>query len=1100
MAVIGDLVVDLRANTARFEREMRKAETITGRLNARVKLADRSFVSLQRRLGGVKSAVGALVGSGGMALLVKRSVETADAIGKTADKLGVSTTALQVYRFQAERTGVTQQALEMGLQRLGRRLGQIAQFGKSEASPALKQLGVEALDAAGNARKLEDIIPEISDKLAQMTNRQEQLAIMQKLVDSEGVALINTWGKGSAALKSMEEQAKSTGNVMREDVIRRAEQAADRLGVLEGAIQNKVTAAFVDLAPELETFTGYMLDGVEHVLTFANAIGFMAGQLGLAEVNTAGLTRAQVDLQLEMARENLAAASARQAAAASVANNPLIKFSPGLAPAAHAANKLATAQVDTLAASVKALEKRQLELIIAEKKGIPVVEELTDAQREAQRAAIEKAAADRAAALRLEEQQEAAAKAAESYQKYTAGLRNQNRVLALSAKGLDKQIPLLQAQIRAREILGRDLLPTETAELEKLIQKQNELNDAIEQQAEARIAAEQAAANARDAAEKAAEEAQRPFRQASENIQTAFGDMFTDIFRDGTDGFKSFGNTIKDIFARLAGEIAAMMVIRPVLSGIGLSGFAGAASASPLGGFGSLGGGGGLGNIGSLFATGRNFLTGGLNGIADSALNPFGMAGGFLQDAFGVNALTTGLGQAISLGGPLALLGGALGGSTGAGIGGGFGAGFSVGGPIGGAIGAVLGGLGGSLFGSKPSPPKFHVYGGANPRSPITDNDGWARSVEGFGALGSLQFAGQHLGDNNSILDHQPFIDAVIAMDNQIAGLLGDRALAVAKQAAQSFNVRSKGSISIDSVIRDRQARIGAAIGRAGGNQSLAAALQAPTSLEQLSDDIGLISMLGSSFDGMTQTAGLLAQGMQAVDDKFDALATRARQLSLPLDRLNDLREAEKRQLEQTLGLGGVRDLLNSLTATSASPLDQATQLQNANRLYRDAISAAGAGDQLALNQLPGVANNLLGLLRSRYSHGANFFGGIDFNAPNLPLLNRDSGLDVVGFDQIRADLERLLGIPGFSDGGITTGLSFAHAGEAVIPLDTNRAVPVTLNTDMVAPVVQEMQISNDIAAANGDEQTALLQQVAVLLSENNRLLRQQGATMAVAR
>ena len=60
------------------------------------------------------------------------------------------------------------------------------------------------------------------------------------------------------------------------------------------------------------------------------------------------------------------------------------------------------------------------------------------------------------------------------------------------------------------------------------------------------------------AMEKAAEELAQPFKNAQENIQRSFGDMFTDIFRNGISSAKDFGSRLKDIFAHLAGEIAAL--------------------------------------------------------------------------------------------------------------------------------------------------------------------------------------------------------------------------------------------------------------------------------------------------------------------------------------------------------------------------------------------------------------------------------------------------------------------------------------------------------------------------------------------------------------
>ena len=61
---------------------------------------------------GMRALGGALVGAaavGGLATLIDRSISAADAIGKTADKLGVGIEALQELRFAAQLAGVQQQ-------------------------------------------------------------------------------------------------------------------------------------------------------------------------------------------------------------------------------------------------------------------------------------------------------------------------------------------------------------------------------------------------------------------------------------------------------------------------------------------------------------------------------------------------------------------------------------------------------------------------------------------------------------------------------------------------------------------------------------------------------------------------------------------------------------------------------------------------------------------------------------------------------------------------------------------------------------------------------------------------------------------------------
>ena len=77
-------------------------------------------------------------------------------------------------------------------------------------------------------------------------------------------------------------------------------------------------------------------------------------------------------------------------------------------------------------------------------------------------------------------------------------------------------------------------------------------------------------------------------RNTLENVQSAFADTFETIYSGGVKSFGDFATEIKDIFIRLAGQLTALMVIRPVLATaavpLGISGFGTSPFASLFGG------------------------------------------------------------------------------------------------------------------------------------------------------------------------------------------------------------------------------------------------------------------------------------------------------------------------------------------------------------------------------------------------------------------------------------------------------------------------------------------------------------------------------------
>src|SRR5919106_1313542 len=117
---------------------------------------------------GIRTLGGALIGAatvGGLGALIDRSISAADAIGKTADKIGVGVEALQELRFAAKASGVEQHTLDMALQRFTRRAAEAAQ-GTGEAKDALAQMGIALRDQSGNLRRSEDLLGDVADAFA----------------------------------------------------------------------------------------------------------------------------------------------------------------------------------------------------------------------------------------------------------------------------------------------------------------------------------------------------------------------------------------------------------------------------------------------------------------------------------------------------------------------------------------------------------------------------------------------------------------------------------------------------------------------------------------------------------------------------------------------------------------------------------------------------------------------------------------------------------------------------------------------------------------------------------------------------------------------
>lgn len=289
MANIGSLVADLSANSAAFAADMGKAQRAlksgSARMNRSLAGIDRGFAKVGRSVGrtlkgmvGFRALVGTVAGTAGLGLLVKRSLDAADSIAKVADKVGLGTAALQELRFAAEQSGVAQNQLDIAVQRFSRRVGEAAQ-GQGELKDTLIDYNIQLRDAEGNTRSVEAIMADYADAVAGAESEQEQLRLAFKAFDTEGAALVNLLRKGSAGMAGLRQQARSLGLVIREDLLRGAEDSKDSLSVLAQVIKTRVITAVVTLAPRIQELTESLIEGLPTLIDYAQRFGEFTGLL-----------------------------------------------------------------------------------------------------------------------------------------------------------------------------------------------------------------------------------------------------------------------------------------------------------------------------------------------------------------------------------------------------------------------------------------------------------------------------------------------------------------------------------------------------------------------------------------------------------------------------------------------------------------------------------------------------------------------------------------------------------------------------------------------------------------------------------------------------
>lgn len=271
----------------------------------------------------------AALGAGAVIGKLKRTVATLDDIGKTADKLGVTTDALQELRAVAESAGIAQGSLDSSLERFSKRIGEAA-LGTGAAKTALKEMGLEAEDLA--TMGLDAAMGQVADKLSMIADPTERAARAAALFGREGVAMVNLMREGSAGMDKMRQNARDLGIVIDESLIRGAEDAQTKLDLMSRVISAQLNSALIDLAPLLvggataiADFARGLVSAIDAVQSFIspqsdldkateNVVLSMADEIRQSQLLEAAMGRG-ISMSVSMAKAKLQEASAHHESA-----------------------------------------------------------------------------------------------------------------------------------------------------------------------------------------------------------------------------------------------------------------------------------------------------------------------------------------------------------------------------------------------------------------------------------------------------------------------------------------------------------------------------------------------------------------------------------------------------------------------------------------------------------------------------------------------------------------------------------------------------------------------------------------------------------------
>ncbi|NRA24472.1 MAG: hypothetical protein HRU08_08345, partial [Oleispira sp.] len=283
-AKIASLVVDLTANSASYNNELKKSKKETH--------AWAKDVKRLAKVGAAAIAAAGATSAAGLAVLTAESMKSIDLLAKTSDKLGIATEKLAGYRHQAELNGVAQRSLDNSLQAMVRRVSEAAD-GMGTASRALDELGI-------NAKALENLSPDqqfskIAKEMEKVKNQADKIKLSYQIFGREGIGMVNVMRGGSAAMAEAVKEAEQLGiAINRVDAakIEMANDAAYRSGQVWKGLGNTlaisvspfITAMKTDFVESAKAANGFR-DSVTSGMEIASmAVGYASNTVRVLEI------------------------------------------------------------------------------------------------------------------------------------------------------------------------------------------------------------------------------------------------------------------------------------------------------------------------------------------------------------------------------------------------------------------------------------------------------------------------------------------------------------------------------------------------------------------------------------------------------------------------------------------------------------------------------------------------------------------------------------------------------------------------------------------------------------------------------------------------
>tara|TARA_B100000767_G_scaffold219031_1_gene207034 strand:+ start:483 stop:2303 length:1821 start_codon:yes stop_codon:yes gene_type:complete len=225
------------------------------------KAIGRSLKSVTKSIFSMKTGLISAAGIAGLGFLIKKSMNATDEMAKMSRAIGVSVEELSALRHAASLGGLASTQLDKAVQKLAINMADMSR-GVGLAKDVFEKHNISVTNVDGSLRTVMEVMDDVADVTAGMTNQTEKADLAYKLFGARGAKMINMLNGGSDAMREAMKEAELLGLVMSSETAKGVEDANDSFTRLQAFMTSTFAQTVAALAPAIRSMTDALIDFV----------------------------------------------------------------------------------------------------------------------------------------------------------------------------------------------------------------------------------------------------------------------------------------------------------------------------------------------------------------------------------------------------------------------------------------------------------------------------------------------------------------------------------------------------------------------------------------------------------------------------------------------------------------------------------------------------------------------------------------------------------------------------------------------------------------------------------------------------------------------